>query len=61
MGRELNALGQSYRNDWSDFDGRTLRSQLGGLVTWSFEALKNGAQPDFTYFSDSLKEQEEDF
>jgi hypothetical protein len=24
----LHALGTAYRGDWSDFDGRTLRSQL---------------------------------
>jgi hypothetical protein len=27
----LRLLGQSWRSDWSDFDGRTLRSQLEGI------------------------------
>lgn len=26
--RLLRAIGQDYRNDWSEFDGRTARSQL---------------------------------
>lgn len=28
----LNALGEAWRNDWSDFDGRTLEGQLGDIV-----------------------------
>lgn len=28
----LGLLGASYRGDWSDFDGRTLRSELDGLA-----------------------------
>lgn len=27
----LGALGSAWRNDWSDFDGRTLRSQLNEI------------------------------
>ncbi len=32
--RELESLGQYYRNDWSDFDGRTLRSQIEDIFVW---------------------------
>jgi len=28
----LKALGQAWRNDWSDFDGRTLQRQLSHIV-----------------------------
>ena len=28
----LNALGSAWRNDWSDFDGRTLRDQLDDIA-----------------------------
>lgn len=51
--RELRALGQYYRNDWSDFDGRTLRDQIEKLLQWfKFEEV------DFTDYSDKLKKQE---
>jgi hypothetical protein len=29
----LEALGSAYRGDWSDFDGRSLRDELGALAT----------------------------
>ena len=51
--RELKALGQYYRNDWSDFDGRTLRTELEELATFlSSDKL------DFTEFTSDLKDQE---
>jgi hypothetical protein len=50
--RELNALGQYWRNDWSDFDGRTLRDQLDTIASF----LDN-KETDLTEFSDLLKEQ----
>lgn len=28
----IQALGEAYRDDWSDFDGRTLRAQLNGYA-----------------------------
>ena len=31
--RALAGLGNAWRGDWSDFDGRTLRAQLGGVET----------------------------
>lgn len=34
----LHALGQAYRGDWSDVDGRTIRRQLNGLA----DALTDG-------------------
>jgi hypothetical protein len=30
----LDALGAAYRNDWSDFDGRQLRGELGTLSSY---------------------------
>ena len=51
--RELKALGQYYRNDWSDFDGRTLRTELEELATF----LSSDKQ-DFTEFTSDLKDQE---
>ena len=29
----LNALGEAWRGDWNDFDGRTLRDQLGEIAS----------------------------
>jgi hypothetical protein len=29
----MEALGSAWRGDWSDFDGRTLRSELGDLAS----------------------------
>jgi len=52
MGRELRALGQRYRNDWSDFDGRTLRSELDSLVMWSTQAMSGQTEEEFTQFSE---------
>lgn len=52
--RELIALGQYWRNDWSDFDGRTLKSQLDYICHW----YSQDKEPDFTSFSDQLNEQE---
>lgn len=35
--REMTAIGQGWRLDWSDFDGRTLRDQLNSLASWAEE------------------------
>lgn len=56
VARELSALGQYYRNDWSDFDGRTLRDQLQGIAIWM--AIPD--TDDYTHFSDLLDKQEEE-
>lgn len=60
MGRELVAIGQYYRNDWSDFDGRTLRSQLDDLVSWGNKATKGETQEEYTAFTEMLAEQAND-
>lgn len=57
MGRELAAIGQYYRNDWSDFDGRTLRSQLAGLAAWGKQAANGEIVDEFTSFTEMLTEQ----
>ena len=59
MRRELNALGQYYRNDWSDFDGRTLRSQLNQLTNWSIKAIDDKVE-DFTEFTELLEDQSQE-
>lgn len=58
MGRELGAIGQFYRNDWSDFDGRSLRSQLNELASWGKHAINGETQEEFTRFTERLAEQD---
>lgn len=60
--REMKALGQTWRNDWSDFDGRTLRYQLELLANFlgSTDPESEDAE-DFTAYSTELKIQEEEF
>ena len=60
MDRELTAIGQYYRNDWSGFDGRTLRMQLNRLSEWSKRASNRETEDDFTDFSEMLTEQDSD-
>jgi hypothetical protein len=60
MGRELAAIGQYYRNDWSGFDGRTLRSQLADLASWGDKATKGETQEEYTDFTEMLVEQASD-
>lgn len=52
---ELTALAQYWRNDWSGFDGRTLRRQLNLIVG----ILKDGKES--TEFQEMLKEQEQGY
>lgn len=42
--REMNAYGQAWRLDWSDFDGRQLRSQLEGISAWATCAIADDAE-----------------
>lgn len=58
MGRELDAIGQYYRNDWSGFDGRTLQGELNRLATWGIGAVKGEGVEDFTEFTEQLAEQD---
>lgn len=60
MGRELGAIGQYYRNDWSGFDGRTLRSELDRLARWGAGAVNGDGPEDFTEFTEQLAEQAND-
>ncbi len=55
--RELQALGQYYRNDWSDFDGRSLRSELSQICSWYKD--ENDVD-EFKVFSEMLEEQTND-
>jgi len=45
----LNALGQAWRGDWSGFDGRTLRSELGDVLSFFDEAIPVGVTVDSAY------------
>lgn len=49
---ELEALGQYYRNDWSEVDGRTIRMELETIA----ENLRNKTYS--TEYRELLKEQE---
>lgn len=45
--REMVAYGQGWRQDWSDFDGRTLHNQLNSLASWANDVrapLPQGSQ-----------------
>ena len=55
--REMRRLGQYYRNDWSDFDGRTLRYHLDALAEWLTLPFDKDVE-EFTNFSEMLEEQE---
>ena len=50
---ELSALGQFWRNDWSEFDGRSLRDDMDNLI----EEIKD--KKISTELRDQLKAQEE--
>ena len=52
--KELEALGQYYRNDWSFVDGRTIRGELEDIA----RNLRNKTYNN--YCRDLLKEQLED-
>lgn len=56
--KEFNALGQMYRNDWSTFDGRVLKSEISIITDYIANYKKD---LNLTYFSDLLKDQEEDY
>ena len=48
VNREMCAYGDGWRADWSDFDGRTLRSQLDSVASWSVKALASEVDIDLT-------------
>ena len=55
--REMTAIGTFYRNDWSDFDGRTLRNKMDSLSEWATLALKSETDLDYTEDTEALKKQ----
>jgi len=58
--REMQAYGQGWRLDWSSFDGRTLRGQLGSLADWAHHALEGTTKGrEYTAGSDFLRKQEQ--
>ena len=57
--REIQAVGQAWRLDWNDFDGRTLRSQMEAIASWAARARANPGTPEYTEESDALKEMKE--
>lgn len=54
--REILAIGQGWRMDWSDFDGRNLRHQLRRVSEFASNALKSEVDLDFTGGTEFLKE-----
>lgn len=55
--RELEALGEGYRNDWSMFDGRVLQSEIQSILNWFNDETKT---KDFNSFSKKLEDSYED-
>ena len=51
--RELLALGQDYRLDWSCFDGRTFKAEMEIIVNFI-----DSDKEDFSNFSNNLKHTE---
>ena len=58
--RELYAIGQYYRNDWSEFDGRSLQVQLEDLALWIDKATNGETQEEYMGFTKLLAEQAHD-
>lgn len=45
--REMCAIGRGWRQDWIDFDGRTLRAQLDCIADWAQGALGSDCHENF--------------
>ena len=45
--REMMAYAYAWRNDWSDFDGKTLRDQLADVVKWAGDALRGTTNVEY--------------
>jgi len=52
--REICAIGEDWRMDWSDFDGRILRDQLDAISSFIDMALKSDVDIDFTEGTERL-------
>ena len=52
--REICAIGESWRMDWSDFDGRTLHDQLYEISDFIDTAIKSEIDVDFTEGTEKL-------
>ena len=53
--REVDHYGDAYRTSWSDFDGRTLRYQLDGLIKFAHTALSSSEKIEFSKGAEFLK------
>ena len=53
--REALAIGEAWRFDWNDFDGRTLRRQLAGIADWAASAQNGSNTSEYTEGSDFLE------
>ena len=54
--REMEAFGNGWRMDWSEFDGRTLRNQLDSLSKWAYQRLQGEDLPEFKRGSEFYNE-----
>ena len=54
--REMMAVRDYWRSDWSDFDGRTLECQLEGIEEWANKAIANETNEEYTGETDSSRE-----
>ena len=54
--REMQAIGQAWRLDWSDFDGRVLRNQLNDLSDWAEKAARDDTRSEYIAGSEFLSE-----
>ena len=50
--REMNAYGAGWRMNWSDFDGRSLRSQLNEISKFADKALASETDIDYNWGSE---------
>lgn len=55
--REMTAIGQGWRTDWSEFDGRTLRLQLDKISKFANEALQSDEVMNCTLGTEFLEKQ----
>ena len=51
--REMVAVGNRWRMDWSDFDGRQLRYELDAIAKWSMDALEGKVEEEYTEESEA--------
>ena len=59
--REMMAVRDYWRSDWSDFDGRTLECQLEGIEEWANKAVADKTNEEYTEETDGYKERSKDY